>query len=271
LQVGAPEGGFIPGYAAAGRVLQGNLPNGTRVCWAGSTCASLPILWGGHLSHAIVNDHELLLVPEAVSAASAAFAQIGAIAHRGCELSQAHHGDTVMVLGLGLIGLSSALLHTISGARVIAIDRQPERTSLAQRLGLKAVDSLEAALQLCPDGADVVVDASGVAALLPQAISLVRQKGWLEAQRKARLVVQGSYAGDVLLPYDPAFMRELELIFPRNRYPHNVAAVLDHIAAGRFPQFEQFGLVCPAEDAPQVYQGWLEQAPLPVAAGFVWH
>jgi 2-desacetyl-2-hydroxyethyl bacteriochlorophyllide A dehydrogenase len=266
LQVGAPEsGGFIPGYAAAG-----TSGTGERFCWAGSQHASRARLWGGHVGQAVVHRSSLIAIPDGVSEASAAYAQIAGIAHRGLEFCFSQAPQKVIVVGLGLIGLSSALLHRAVGNQVLAIDRQPERLELAQTLGLQAVADFAATADFFPDGAEVVVDASGVPSLLARSVLLLHQKPFSDAHSRAKLIVQGSYATDMVLPYDPAFVRELELYVPRDRYRHNVEAVLGLLAQKKLPTFEQFALLCPASDAVGVYANWQNKAALPIAAGFVW-
>ena len=273
LQVGAPAEPFIPGYALAGRVVASRaqgLPEGTRVCMAGTTRAGRPRLWGGHVSHAIAPAGAVTRVPDAVNGPSAAFAHIVAIPHRGLELGAAKAGETVIVVGLGMIGLSSALLHATTGARVIAVDRAEARVALARALGLEVASGLDAARELVPDGADVIVDASGVPAVLAQAIGLARLKAWADTRPGPRVVLQGSYAGDLQLPYDAAFQREISLILPRDRYAHNVQAVLGLLETGALPDLERVVSVIAAEDAPGVYADWQAGDTTRIAAAFSW-
>lgn len=272
-QVGAPSGAFIPGYAAAGQVMASSHPEwtvGTRVSWAGTTRASHNLLWGGHVSHALVPANRVIRVPDGVSDFSAAFAQIGGISHRGLELSKAQANETVVVIGLGLIGLSSALLHASTGARVIGVDRQTERTRLASQLGLEVAASLDDARSLVPDGADVVVDASGVADLLEPSMLLARQNPFGDAAPGPRLVVQGSYATDVRVPYDTAFRREVSILFPRDRHAGNVRAVLELIRSGQMPAAEQFAEEVQADRAPEIYAAWRSGRAVPIGVGFRW-
>jgi threonine dehydrogenase-like Zn-dependent dehydrogenase len=226
-------------------------------------------LWGGHIGQAVVQHSSLITIPEGVTEASAAHAQIAGIAHRGLEFCTSQTPQNVIVVGLGLIGLSSALLHRAVGNHVLAIDRQPERLGLARGLGLHAVPDFASTTAVFPDGADVVVDASGVPSLLAQSV-LLRQKPFSDPHSRAKLIVQGSYATDMVLPYDPAFVRELEVCVPRDRHRHNVEAVLGLLAQKALPAFEDFGLLCGAADAPKVYAGWQNGAALPIATGFVW-
>ena len=274
LQAGAPNEPFIPGYAVAGRVIASRaagVVEGTRVAARGTTQASRPRLWGGHVSHAIVPASAVTPVPDGVNDPSAAFAHIIAIAYRGLELAQAKAGETVVVVGLGMIGLSSALLHVQTGARVIAVDRAEARVRLAHTLGLETAPSLNAARELVPDGADVIVDASGVPAVLVQAIELAKLKAWEDTSAGPRVILQGSYAGEIQLPYDAAFRREIQLILPRDRYASGVASVLHSLECGKFPNLERIVSVLPVIEAPNVYAQWQAGDPSVIAAAFRWH
>jgi len=114
-------------------------------------------------------------------------------------------GDTVVVQGSGPVGLNAAVFAQLSGAlRVLVLGAPAARLEAARRLGAEDVLDVEAE----PDpaararwvrertsgrGADVVVEASGVAAAVREGLEMVRDGG--------RYVVVGQYtdAGEVLL------------------------------------------------------------------------
>ena len=121
----------------------------------------------GHASHA-----EMVCVPRLLAAVMpsgsslrfehAAFTTIGAIALHGVRQSSATLGETVAVIGLGLLGQLAVQILKAAGCRVIGMDPQPARADLARRMGAEAVaGSAEELKTLCEQltshGADAVL------------------------------------------------------------------------------------------------------------------
>jgi predicted dehydrogenase len=75
-----------------------------------------------------------------VSDESAAFTVLGAIALQGIRLVQPSLGESVVVTGLGLIGLLTVQLLRAHGCRVLAIDTVADRLALARQFGAETVD-----------------------------------------------------------------------------------------------------------------------------------
>jgi threonine dehydrogenase-like Zn-dependent dehydrogenase len=82
-------------------------------------------------------------------------------------------GDTVVVTGLGPVGLLTALLLERAGARVLASEPRPWRREVAASLGLTAVDPSELPAGRVP----LVVESSGVPAVLASALGLLAHEG----------------------------------------------------------------------------------------------
>ena len=103
-------------------------------------------------------------IPDAVSFEAAAFTPLAAIGLQGLRLASPTLGETVVVYGLGLIGLLTVQLARASGCEVIGIDRDTSRLALAARFGARTVSAVEgvdvarAVLDLTAgDGADAVL------------------------------------------------------------------------------------------------------------------
>src|SRR5688572_20526829 len=103
-------------------------------------------------------------IPEGVSFESAAFTPLAAIGLQGLRLAAPTLGETVVVYGLGLIGLLTVQLARANGCEVIGIDRDSARLTLAERFGARTiaagegVDVARAVLDLTGgDGADIVL------------------------------------------------------------------------------------------------------------------
>ena len=122
------------GYSCAGRVLavgkdvRGFRP-GDRVACAGAGMAN-------HAEIVLVPAPLCVAVPEEISNVAASFVTLGAIALQGVRRADARLGETVCVIGLGLIGQLTVQLLAAAGCRVIGMDRDPLRVDLASRHGM---------------------------------------------------------------------------------------------------------------------------------------
>ena len=82
-------------------------------------------------------------IPDGVSFESAAFTPLAAIGLQGLRLAAPTLGETIVVYGLGLIGLLTVQLARANGCDVIGIDRDASRLGLAERFGARTVDGVE--------------------------------------------------------------------------------------------------------------------------------
>jgi len=95
---------------------------------------------GHHAEYVCVPKNLVARVPENVSNEEAAFTVIGAIGLQGIRLVNPTFGETVVVTGLGLIGLLTAQMLLANGCRVIGIDIDAEKCSLAESWGVKTLN-----------------------------------------------------------------------------------------------------------------------------------
>ena len=79
-------------------------------------------------------------IPDNVSDDEAAFTVLGAIALQGIRLANPTLGETVVVIGLGLIGLITVQLLRAQGCRVLGLDLVRSRLKLARAFGAETVD-----------------------------------------------------------------------------------------------------------------------------------
>jgi threonine dehydrogenase-like Zn-dependent dehydrogenase len=132
------------GYSSAGTVVavsEGitDIVVGERVACAGAGYAN-------HAEFACIPRLLLAKIPsDAVSFDEAAFATLGAVALHGVRTAEAKLGDTVAVVGLGLLGQLTLQILRAAACRTIGFDLNPQRAALGLRLGADAVcDSPEA-------------------------------------------------------------------------------------------------------------------------------
>lgn len=88
-------------------------------------------------------------------------------------------GESVLIYGLGGVGLSALLAAVASGAApVVAIDPSPEKRAIAEKCGALAIEPGADFASLFPEGApDVVIETVGKAAVLQAAYAAARRGG----------------------------------------------------------------------------------------------
>lgn len=122
------------GYCHAGVVVE----TGSRVL--GFAAGDRVVTNGPHAEYARVPHTLAARIPDGVGYEAAAFTPLGAIALQGMRLAEPTLGETVVVFGLGVIGLLAVQLLRANGCRVVGIDRDPARLAMAERFGAMAVD-----------------------------------------------------------------------------------------------------------------------------------
>lgn len=138
---------------------------------------------GTHASHQVVDAAAAIAVdprtPHDVAALIGCAATTGVGAVRNTAGVRA--GESVVVIGLGGVGLSALMAAVDAGAQVIAIDSQADKLALATGLGaVHALDVSEAperVHRLTDGGADHVLEAIGLVATSELAIGCVRPGG----------------------------------------------------------------------------------------------
>ena len=195
-------------------------------------------------------------VPDAVPDEAAAFTVLGAIALQGIRLAQPTLGETVVVTGLGLIGLVTVQLLRAHGCRVLGLDFDADKLALARRFGAEVVDlksgadPVAAALEYSRGrGVDAVIVTASTKSSEPmhQAAQMCRKRGrivlvgvtGLELSRadffekELTFQVSCSYGPG---RYDPHYEdkgQDYPVGFVRWTEQRNFEAVLDMLAEGR--------------------------------------
>ncbi|MEZ4597406.1 MAG: zinc-binding dehydrogenase [Chloroflexota bacterium] len=138
---------------------------------------------GTHATHQVVDAAAAIPVdprtPHDVAALIGCAATTGVGAVRGTAGVRAE--ESVVVIGLGGVGLSALMAAVEVGATTIAIDSQPDKLALALELGAShALEPPEASgrvRRLTDGGADHVLEAIGLVATSELALACVRPGG----------------------------------------------------------------------------------------------
>ena len=229
------------GYSLSGTVVESTIPElpvGSRVACGGNEYAL-------HAEFNYVPRNLCALVPDGVKAEHAAFATVGSIAMQAFRRSEAVIGETVCVIGLGLIGQLLVQIADAAGVNVFGVDPSEERCGLAERSGARAAGApsgpsasrvRERLLEITDGhGADVVFLAAATDSDEPvnMAVDIARDR--------ARIVDVGKLPLD--LPWKPYYEKEIDVRFSRSYGP------------GRYdPTYEEDGV-----DYPIGYVRWTEQ------------
>ncbi|HAE39481.1 MAG TPA: dehydrogenase, partial [Candidatus Riflebacteria bacterium] len=95
---------------------------------------------GNHAEFVCVSQHLCARIPDNVSSTSACFTVVAAIGLQGIRLINPSLGESVAVMGLGLIGLLSCQILQANGCRVIGFDFDHQKVELARSYGIEAFD-----------------------------------------------------------------------------------------------------------------------------------
>ena len=226
------------GYSAAGTVLETG--EGAEEFSAGDRVACAGAGYASHAEVLSVPKNLCVRLPPEVDFESAAFATVGAIALQGVRLAEPTLGESVVVLGLGLVGQLTVQLLKANGCRVFGVDLDPSKIELARGLGMddgmRAGEGAARAVEgwTRGRGADAVVIAAATRSSEP-----VELAGEI-SRRRGRVVVVGAVGMDV--PRYAYFARELSLRVSMSYGP------------GRYdPEYEERG-----HDYPLPYVRWTE-------------
>ena len=227
----------VLGYAGAGVVVGvhqsvRDLEIGARVSYGGEGT--------GHGELIATSRHLVAPVPSELGLDLAAFATLGSIAMNAIRVAQFSLGETVAVIGLGLVGQLICQLAKAQGARVIAVDLNQSRVDLALSLG---AERGFAGPDLTPEGVRALTEGRGVdcaivaaaaksAAPAHTALKLTRDRG--------RIVIVG--AVHLEFPWLEMYLKEIQLLMARAYGP------------GSYDEnYERNGM-----DYPSAYVRWTE-------------
>ena len=125
------------GYCNVGKVVA--VGNGVTEFKIGDRVASN----GNHAEYVCIPKNLVAKIPDNVTDEEAAFTVIGSIGLQGIRLLQPTFGETIVVVGLGLIGLVTAELLLANGCNVIGFDFDPNKVKIAKEKGIIAINPSE--------------------------------------------------------------------------------------------------------------------------------
>ncbi len=227
------------GYSCAGEVI--SVADGVHEFRAGDRVACAGGTYANHAEINFVPRNLAVRIPPQVSSAAASLTTIGAIAMQGVRQAEAGIGETVAVIGAGLVGVLTIQILRAAGCRVVAIDLSPQRVKQAAEhgahLAVAADDPTLASTikEFSRYGVDAAILTAATDSAEPaeMAARILRDRG--------RIIVVGMVGMGV--SRNNMYMKELSLTLSRSYGP------------GRYdPQYEEGGI-----DYPLGYVRWTER------------
>jgi polar amino acid transport system substrate-binding protein len=227
------------GYSCAGEVI--SVADGVHEFRAGDRVACAGGTYANHAEINFVPRNLAVRIPSQVSSVAASLTTIGAIAMQGVRQAEVGIGETVAVIGAGLVGVLTIQILRAAGCRVAAIDLSPERVKKATQhgahLALAANDPTLASTikEFSRYGVDAAILTAATDSAEPaeMAAKILRDRG--------RIIVVGAVGMGV--SRSNMYMKELSLTLSRSYGP------------GRYdPQYEEGGV-----DYPLGYVRWTER------------
>jgi len=233
---------------------------------------------GKHAEMVCVPKNLCARIPDSVSDESAAFTVLAAIGLQGIRLANPTLGECVVVTGLGLIGLLTVQMLRAQGCRVLGVDLDANRLSLARQFGAERVvnsgtgeDVLAAAQTFSRGrGVDAVIITASTKSNEPvsQAAQMCRKRGRIVLVGVTGLELSRAdfYAKELSFQvscsygpgrYDPAYEeggQDYPVGFVRWTEQRNLEAVLDLMASGQLDVTPLITHRFPLERASDAYE-----------------
>jgi len=165
--------------------------------------------------------------------------------------------DVVLVIGCGMIGIGAIIRSSIRGARVIAMDMDDEKLSLAKELGASftinsKTEDVHTRLQEITKGLgpDVVIEAVGASITYQTAINEVAFTG--------RVVCIGYAKSEIAFETKYFVQKELDIRGSRNAMPEDFRAVMEYLKRNTCPKDKLISGIYEPEEAQLALEKWAD-------------
>jgi len=211
---------------------------------------------GGHCTHVVADmtsSHGAAVLPDGAPMDVASQFVTAAVGLHGVDMANPRTGSTVVVYGVGLIGLGVVAVCATRGCIVVAVDINPRALEIARLMGADHVidasgrNAAAEVQKIAPQGADTVFECTGLHECVNPAIELCRKFGCF--------VWQGNYgAAPVSMDFLPAHGRQLNMLFPcDDGLAPCRRAVLKNMAAGTLKWERTITHRIEHEEAPAIF------------------
>jgi D-arabinose 1-dehydrogenase-like Zn-dependent alcohol dehydrogenase len=163
------------------------------------------------------------------------------------QVGRVRPGESLVVFGCGGVGLSAVMIAADLGARVIAVDTNPDALTLATQYGAADVlvagpDTVAQILDLTGGGAQVTMDALGSIQIVQDALRSLRPRG--------RHLQVGLLPSGVQLDVSRLIGQELEWLGSHGMAAHSYPEMLELIGSGALRPADLITRVISLEEVP---------------------
>ncbi|MBC2885664.1 zinc-binding alcohol dehydrogenase family protein [Ochrobactrum sp. CM-21-5] len=215
---------------------------------------TLGVQQNGGLADEIVLPAEKLILNQTLAPRHLALVEPLSVGFHAVARGRVEAGDTVAVLGCGMIGMGVLLGAVARGAKVIAIDPSAEKRELALQFGashaLASGEDVVAKVMALTgdDGVDVAFEAVGLPVTFTQAVDLAGFAG--------RVVYVGYSKAPVTYQTQFFNLKELDIMGSRNATHADFEAVISHLEKIGDEADKLISRVFPFEDAEAALPYW---------------
>ena len=233
------ESGSPTGYSAAGTLVEvgtqiKDIKIGDRVACAGAGYAN-------HAEYIEVPRNLLVKIPKDLSFKEASTVTLGSIAMQGVRRAEVKLGENIAIIGMGILGQLASQIVTAAGARVIAIDLDDRRLTIAQTNGAKYI--LNPTKENIVDEAIKITEGYGVDSVIITAATSSNEplaQAFQMCRKKGRVILVGVVGMEI--NREDMYKKELDFYISTSYGP------------GRYdPNYEEKGI-----DYPYHYVRWTE-------------
>ena len=187
---------------------------------------------GGFADYLVAPRTQVYPLPDSIDSSVAPLIQVATTCMHGQHRMDVFPGQSVAVIGLGVAGQIHVELAKVWGAHpVIGITRSAYKRKLAEELGADLTlssgpDIVRAVKEATRgEGADIVIECTGVASALADAINMVRLGGTI-------LLFGITSATQMTLPFYQLYYKELKIVNTRAAIGEDFPPTIDLVARG---------------------------------------
>ena len=244
----------VPGYENVGRIVHAGpeakgFAVGDRVMinecrFFGNLCAA----WGGNSEYVVKDPFTapspfdyMVKIPDNVTDCDAVLAYLPCVALKGIKRLNLRDGETVAVIGAGMVGISALQILKIMNPllKTVCIERSEYRREIAKKYADYVLDAQNAEKELLSitggKKADKVIECSGNTEVVGQLHRYIKDGGWAYDDEPAHIHLQGDYPGRIVMDaYNHWFTKNCTITMTCALGPGCKEQILTWMSEGKF-------------------------------------